>query len=92
MVDDSLCHQCSDERAQTIGHHHKQALCAAADALVRLLIDEQRTRDIEEVKGYAIDKHRKQEKPYATARVTQSEEGKTQYPSEKRDKNHTLDT
>ena len=91
MVDDRLRHQRTDKGSETVSHHHKQTLRTAADAVVCLLIHEQRTRYIEEVEGNAIDYHREEEQPNATARIAETEEAESQHPTQECNQYDLLD-
>lgn len=54
-VDNLTSSQCTDGGTNTISHHHKQSLCRSLDAVLALLVDEDTTRDIEEIEGHTID-------------------------------------
>ena len=54
-IDNFTCCQCTDGCTETVGHHHKQALCRCLDLGVTLLVDKDTTRDIKKVKSYTLD-------------------------------------
>ena len=83
--------QRADGGSEAVGHDDEQPLRARADVLVRLAVDEQRTRDVEEVEGHAIDNHREDEHPHAAARIARSEEAEAQHPCQHGDEHHVLD-
>ena len=65
MVDNGLGGQCSDGGTQSVGHQHEEALGTGADGLVGLLVDVERSGNVEEVKGYTIHDAGEDEHPYA---------------------------
>ena len=91
MVHDLLRHHGSDSSTKTIGHHHEQTLCTRTDGHIGFLIDKQGARNVEEIERNAINQHRKDEHPYAIARITPSEQGKTKHPAIHGNKHDILD-
>ena len=92
MVDDRLGAERSDGGTEAVGHHHEYTLRTAADLLVRVLVDEERTADVEEVEGHTVNDHRKNEEHEAEARrAARTEEEETQSPSHKGNEHHLLD-
>ena len=90
-IDDGLCTQCTDGGTNTVCHQHEQTLRRGTDGRVGGFIHKQRTGDVEEVEGNAIDNHGKYEHPHAAARITQSEQTETKHPCEHGNEHHLLD-
>ena len=91
VVHHRLCTQRSDGGTQSVGHDDEQALGARADSLVRLTVNEQRARYVEEVESHSIDNHREQEHPDAAAWVARAEQAEAQHPCEHGDEHHPFD-
>ena len=91
VIDNGLCAQRTDGGAEPVGHDHEQALGAAAYVGSRVLIDEQRARDIEEVECHSVNDHREYEEPYAAARIAQPEQPEAEHPGEHGYHHDTLD-
>ena len=78
--------------ANTIGHHHEQALSRSLDAGFALLIDEDTTRHIEEVEGHTVNDAREDEHDNTWhSGVTNTEESETEHPGEHRHEHYNLD-
>ena len=90
-VDHRLGGECANSRADTIGHQHKQSLGGTSLLRVRVLLDKERSGDVEEVEGHAIDDHREDKHPHATARIAQGEEAEAQHPGHHGDEHDVLD-
>ena len=78
----------------TVSHQHKESLRRSLHASVGLLLNEERTRNVEEVERYAIDNHRCKEchKANETLGRADAEEAEAEYPRQHRHNHHTLNT
>ena len=89
MVDDGLGAERTNGGTEAVGHHHEHALCTATYFLIGVLVDEERTADVEEVEGHTVDDHRKDEEHEAEARRTaRTEEEETQSPRTESNEHH----
>ena len=93
LVYDSLCGQRADRSTYAVGHHHKQTLGTRAHRRIGLLVNIERTGDIEEVKRKAVNDATQYEQQYAGhTRIAHAEEGKAQYPCQHSQQHDVLDT
>ena len=91
MVHHFLGRKHSHGGTKSIGHHHKQALGRVAYVEVCLSINKERTRDVKEVEGYAVDNHREDDENKTASGVANSEEAKTEHPGKHGHKHYLLD-
>ena len=92
-IDNFTSSQRTDSSTKTVGHHHKQTLRRSFDLRVAFLINEDTTRDIEEVKGDTLDNARQDEEDNAWhSRIANAKESETEHPSKQRHEHYNLNT
>lgn len=82
MIYDPAAADAAEIGAETIGHDHEEALGAGPDGDGRFFFDEQRTGDVEEIEGHAIDDHGKQQEYQTAAGIADAEKTEAEYPGE----------
>ena len=93
FIDNRLGRERTDSSSETISHHHKESLCRRTLCFFCLLIDVERTGDIEEIKGKTIDDAAQDEEDDSRETgITCSKECKAEYPREHRHKHDVLDS
>ncbi len=90
-VDDGLCAKRTDGGADAVGHDHEKSLRRGTNGGVGLVVDEERTRDVEEVERHTVDDHREDEHPYAAAGIAEPEQPEAQHPCEHGHQHDVLD-
>ena len=90
-VDHPLRHQHARRSTKAVRHHHEQSLRSTADARVRVLIDEQRAADVEEVEGDTIDNHRKDDEDKSVAGIADGKEPEAKHPGKHGNEDDLLD-
>ena len=91
MVHHLLSGYSADGSTEAIGHNHEQSLRTAPDFGLCMLVNEQGTRNVEEVERHALNYHREHEHPHAGSRVAQTEKAKAQHPRQHGNHHDTLD-
>src|SRR5690606_24221215 len=84
MVNYPAANNTSEERPQSVGHNHKQALGAGSYFWACFFFDEQGSGNIKEIEGHSVNDHGEHEQIEAVCGVSYSEEPKAEHPG-----NHT---
>ena len=84
--------QGADGGTDAVGHHHEQSLGRRLDGRLTLLVDEDASRDVEEVEGDTVDDAGEDEHDDAGhGRIADAEEAEAEHPGEHRHEHDHLD-
>ena len=77
---------------ESVGHQHEHSLGTGTDVRGGVLIDIERTGDVEEVEGHSINDAAEHEEQYTGHRgIAKAEESETEHPCEHGDEHYLLD-
>ena len=90
-INDRLRSQHPNRCPQTVCHHHKNALRAAANLRICFPIDKQRAGNVEEIECNAVHDHRKDKHPHAVAGIAGPKQTEAKHPREHGHQHHPFD-